>query len=248
MLQGTVIVTGASRGIGASIALELARRGLTVAGLSRSGAAPEGMEAAGAEGAGRVLSLACDVAQEDAMREAFAHIRRETGSIGGLVNNAGIHREGRAESLSTADFEAVLQVNTTAVFAACRDVMPHMAENKRGIIVNIGSFFDRLGVRGSIAYCASKAAVAAMTRCMAAEWGRRDVSVLNIAPGYILTDINRDFLESEAGRAQVNARSFVRRPGEPHEIARLVAALYSEDIPFLTGETIYVDGGHGISL
>jgi len=248
MLQGTVIVTGASRGIGASIALELARRGVTVAGLSRSGAAPEGAEAGGAEVAGRILSLACDVAHEDAMREAFAHIRRETGSIGGLVNNAGIHREGRADNLSTTDFEAVLQVNTTAVFAACRDVMPHMTENKRGIIVNIGSFFDRLGVRGSIAYCASKAAVAAMTRCMAAEWGRRGVSVLNIAPGYILTDINRDFLESEAGSAQVSARSFVRRPGEPHEIARLVAALYSEDIPFLTGETIYVDGGHGISL
>mgnify|MGYP001811220571 CR=1 FL=1 len=247
MLQGTVIVTGASRGIGASIALELARRGVTVAGLSRSGVAPEGAEAGGAEVAGRILSLACDVAHEDAMREAFAHIRRETGSIGGLVNNAGIHREGRADKLSTTDFEAVLQVNTTAVFAACRDVMPHMTENKRGIIVNIGSFFDRLGVRGSIAYCASKAAVAAMTRCMAAEWGRRG-SVLNIAPGYILTDINRDFLESEAGSAQVSARSFVRRPGEPHEIARLVAALYSEDIPFLTGETIYVDGGHGISL
>ncbi|MFG1285079.1 SDR family NAD(P)-dependent oxidoreductase [Xanthobacter autotrophicus] len=248
MLQGTVIVTGASRGIGASIALELARRGLTVAALSRSGAPPERAEAAGEEVARRILSFACDVAHEGAMQEALARIRAETGSIGGLVNNAGIHREGRADSLTTADFEAVLQVNTTAVFAACRDVLPHMVENKRGIIVNIGSFFDRLGVRGSIAYCASKAAVAAMTRCMAAEWGRRGISVLNVAPGYILTDINRDFLESDPGRAQIMARSFVRRPGEPNEIARLVAALYSEDIPFLTGETIYVDGGHGISL
>lgn len=247
MIQGAVIVTGASRGIGASIALELAHRGFAVAGLSRTGAPPEGAQADG-EAARRILSLACDVTDEAALAEALAHVRREAGGIGGLINNAGIHREGRSETLPTADFEAVLQVNTTAVFAACRHGFPHLAANGRGIIVNMGSFFDRLGVRGSIAYCASKAAVAAMTRCMAAEWGRHGISVLNIAPGYILTDINRDYLESEAGAAQIRSRSFIRRPGEPNEIARLIAALFCEDIPILTGETIYVDGGHGISV
>lgn len=247
MISGTIVVTGASRGIGAAIALELARRGFAVACLSRSGGLPETAGTLPEPVRDRLIARACDVTDEQALIATLAAIR-ERGPIGGLVNNAGIHREARAQDLSTAAFEEVMTTNAVAVFAACREVFPHLLDNGRGVIVNIGSFFDRLGVKGSLAYCASKAALAAITRCLAAEWGAKGVSVVNVAPGYILTDINRDYLTGGPGAAQVQARTFVKRPGDVSEIARLVAAFYSEDIPFLTGETIYVDGGHGISL
>ncbi|MDD9731393.1 SDR family oxidoreductase [Mameliella sp. AT18] len=116
------------------------------------------------------------------------------------------------------------------------------------MIVNIGSFFERLGAKQSTAHCASKAAVGAITRCLAAEWGRYGVSAVNVAPGYIETDINTDYLSSPEGRAQVSARSFLNRPGRGDEIAGLVGTLVSGKVPFLTGETVFVDGSHGISL
>ncbi|MGE3711998.1 MAG: SDR family NAD(P)-dependent oxidoreductase [Hyphomicrobiaceae bacterium] len=248
MIQGAIVVTGASRGIGAAIALELVNRGFTVGCISRSGSMPASSEPITQQVRDRLIVVACDVTDERALAHALAQLARQAGGIGGLVNNAGIHREARAHELATEDFEAVMNVNTTAVFAACREVYPYLVDRGRGMIVNIGSFFDRLGAKGSVAYCASKAAVAAVTRCLAAEWGRRGITVLNVAPGYILTDINRVYLSDEASGSQVRARSFVKRVGEVSEIARLVAALYVEDIPFLTGETIYVDGGHGISV
>jgi NAD(P)-dependent dehydrogenase (short-subunit alcohol dehydrogenase family) len=248
MIKGAIVVTGSSRGIGAAVALELAQRGFKVGCISRGGQLPPLPPSVTPEVQERFIPVACDVTDEAAMASAFREIAERGGGIGGLVNNAGIHREGRASALSTADFAEVLRVNTTAVFASCRDVYPYLSEQGRGLIVNIGSFFDKLGAKGSAAYCASKAAVAALTRCLAAEWGSRGISVLNLAPGYIETDINRDYLSDPDTGALVRARTFVRRPGEVGEIARFIAALYVEDIPFLTGETIYVDGGQGVSL
>lgn len=248
MIKGAIVVTGSSRGIGAAVALELAQRGFKVGCISRSGQLPPLPAPVAPEVRERLIAVACDVTDEAAMVAAFRHIAERAGGIGGLVNNAGIHRAGRSSDLSTAAFAEVLQVNTTAVFASCRDVFPYLSEQGRGLIVNIGSFFDKMGAKGSAAYCASKAAVAALTRCLAAEWGGRGIGVLTIAPGFVETDINREYLNDPDTGALVRARSFVRRPGEVGEIARFIAALYVEDIPFLTGETIYVDGGQGISL
>jgi NAD(P)-dependent dehydrogenase (short-subunit alcohol dehydrogenase family) len=181
-------------------------------------------------------------------RAIVAELAELAGGLGGLINNAGVHKDARAHEMPIEDFEWVMRVNTTAVLAACQAAYPHMPANRRGLIVNIGSFFERLGVSGSTAYCASKAAVAAVSRCLAAEWSRKGISVVNVAPGYVETDINRDFLRDEAASAAVRTRSFVRRAGSVSEIARLIAALYVEDIPFLTGETIFVDGGYGIGI
>ena len=116
-----------------------------------------------------------------------------------------------------------------------------------GIIINIGSFFDKLGVPDNLAYCASKAAVAAMTRCMAVEWARDGIRVVNIAPGYIVTDLNREYLSKEKVGAWLKQRIPVGGPGSAGEVASLVGALCCERIGFLTGETIYVDGGQGIN-
>ena len=231
--EGQVIVTGASKGIGAAIAEELDRRAYTVVGLSRSGAVPAGS------------GYACDMTDEAAIKATFAKIA-EAGPITGLVNNAGIHIGGPIAGLSTQDWDSTIRLNTTAVMIAAREVYPHLRD-AGGTIVNIGSFFDKLGVPDNLAYCASKAAVASMTRCMAVEWAGDGIRVINVAPGYIETDLNRDFLAREKVKAWMKSRIPVGQPGSVQDVARLVAAIFTERIGFLTGETIYIDGGQGMN-
>lgn len=234
MAEGQIVVTGASKGIGAAIAVELASRGYAVAGLSRSGEAEVG------------YGVRCDVTDEAAVRAAFAEVA-ERGPIAGLVNNAGVHIPGAIATLSTADFDRTMALNATAVMVAAREAYPHLKANGGGTIVNIGSFFDKLGVPDNLAYCASKAAVAAMTRCMAVEWARDGIRVMNVAPGYIETDLNRDYLARDKVKAWMRSRIPVGAPGTAADVARLVAAIVSERIGFLTGETVYIDGAQGMN-
>jgi NAD(P)-dependent dehydrogenase (short-subunit alcohol dehydrogenase family) len=232
--KAQIVVTGGSRGIGAAIVAELARRGRAVVSLSRSGAAPAGR------------GVVCDVTDEAAVRAALAAIARDA-PIGGLVNNAGLHIATAAAALPTAELEQVLRVNATAVFVLAREAHPHLRAHGGGLIVNIGSFFDKMGVPNHLAYCASKAAVGAVTRCLAVEWAADGIAVLNVAPGYIATDLNVDFLAQEKTQRWVRQRIPVGRVGQPEEVARLVACLFDESIPFLTGETLYLDGGQGMN-
>jgi NAD(P)-dependent dehydrogenase (short-subunit alcohol dehydrogenase family) len=235
MLKEQVIVTGASRGIGEAIAVELDRRGFSVAGLSRSGVSPTG------------YGVSCDMTDESSIARAIAEVA-ERGPIVGLVNNAGAHEAKPSAELSMAEFEAGMRLNASAVLVASREVYPRLKASGDGLIVNIGSFFDRLGVPGNLAYCASKAAVGAITRCLASEWARDGIRVLDVAPGYIETDLNREFLSSEKTQEWLRRRVPMRRAGAVDEVARLVGALFSERIAFLTGETIYIDGGQAANL
>jgi NAD(P)-dependent dehydrogenase (short-subunit alcohol dehydrogenase family) len=139
----------------------------------------------------------------------------------------------------------VIGTNATAVFTACREIYSHLQENG-GVIVNIGSFFDKLGVKRNLAYCASKAAVGAITRCLAVEWASVGIRVLNVAPGYIETDLNRVALRGPL-REILEKRIPRGSPGNTDDVARLVASLFTESIGFLTGETIYLDGAHTIA-
>ena len=234
MPEGQVIVTGASRGIGAAIAADLSGRGYTVAALSRSGETSHG------------YGLVCDVSDEAAVVRAVAAVAKR-GPVIGLVNCAGAHRAEPTASLSAAEFEATMRLNATGVLVACREVYPHLTATGGGLIVNMGSFFDKLGVARNAAYCASKAAVAAITRCLAVEWASDSISVLNIAPGYIETDLNRKFLASDKIKSWLERRVPIGRAGQPEEVARLVGVLFTERIGFLTGETIYIDGGQGMN-
>ena len=243
--QRTIAVTGASRGIGAAIALELARRGFRVACLTRRGTAPQAEGAAGLEE--RFIAHACDVNDETSVREALRAVA-PAGGLYGLVNNAGIHLDAPTHELDTATYERVMRTNATAVFTTCSEAYPHLVAAGGATIVNIGSFFDKIGVKRNLAYCASKAAVGAMTRCLAVEWASKGIRVIDVAPGYIVTDLNRDVLEKGPVREYIEKRIPARTPGTAEEIARLVAAIYSEDMPFLNGETIYIDGGQGIAL
>jgi NAD(P)-dependent dehydrogenase (short-subunit alcohol dehydrogenase family) len=235
MSKGQIIVTGASRGIGEAIAIELERRGFAVAGFSRGGASAAG------------TGYACDMTDERAIADAIAKVAAN-GPIVGLVNNAGAHEGRRSADLSLAEFEATMRLNVSAVMLACREAYPHLKTTGAALIVNIGSFFDKLAVMENLAYCASKAAVGAITRCLATEWARDGIRVLDVAPGYIETDLNREFLGSEKIQAWLKRRVPAGRAGSAQEVARLVGALYSENIAFLTGETIYIDGGQGANL
>jgi NAD(P)-dependent dehydrogenase (short-subunit alcohol dehydrogenase family) len=235
MSKGQVIVTGASRGIGEAIAVELDRRGFDIVALSRSGKSPIGH------------GMVCDMTDESSIARAIVDIS-ERGPVVGLVNNAGAHEARPSAELSLSEFEASMRLNASAVLVACREAYPHLRKSGDGLIINIGSFFDRLAVAENLAYCASKAAVGAITRCLAAEWAKDGIRVLDVAPGYIETDLNREFLANEKVRSWLKRRVPVGRPGSADEVARLVGALFSEKIGFLTGETIYVDGGQGANL
>jgi NAD(P)-dependent dehydrogenase (short-subunit alcohol dehydrogenase family) len=245
-LTRTIAVTGASRGLGAAIALELARRGITVGCLSRKGV---GVEEAGVPETlrPRLIPLACDVTDQASIVTALRALAAQTGGVDGLVNNAGIHLDGRSESFPLEDFEAVLRTNATATFGACQAVYPHLRSAGGGLIVNIGSHYDKMGVKLNAAYAASKAAVGAITRCLGVEWAKHGIRVVDVAPGFTLTDLNRAHMEDERFSTFIQKAIPRGTPGEAWEIAKFVAALVVEDIPFANGETFYIDGGQAIA-
>ena len=234
MRDEQVIVTGASRGIGAAVAVELDRRGWRVAGLSRAGESPAGR------------ALRCDVGDEAALCETLAEVARD-GPVAGLVNNAGIHLSAKSAELEVGDYERVMATNATSALIASREVYPHLKARGGGTIVNMGSFFDKFGVPRNLSYTVSKAALGAMARVLAVEWARDGISVLNVAPGYVRTDLSPDFWRNERSGEWLAGRIPLGRPGASEEVAKLVGAIFDEGIPFLTGETIYVDGGQGIN-
>ncbi len=247
----TIIVTGASRGIGAAIALTLAHAGYRVACLSRSGDLPRVPEGAGAQAGAalaRCVPIACDVTSEAGVKAAFAQAASGGARIVGLVNNAGIHLEGASHSFPLADWERVLATNTTSVLVGCQQAYPLLLAAGGGVIVNIGSFFDKMGVKHNLAYCASKAAVGAITRCLGVEWAKKNIRVIDVAPGYILTDLNRDSLgEGSPLREYLARRIPGKEPGTAEDVAELVAAMFTPASRFVTGETIYIDGAQGIN-
>jgi len=243
-----IIVTGASRGIGAQIALALARLPMQVICLSRSGKPPQ-VDDASADVRARWRALACDVGDAAQLAAAFTDIAQRCGGrIAGLINNAGQHTDGASATLSAQDFNQLLHANATSVLMASQAAYPLLKANGGGVIVNIGSFYDKLGVKRNTAYCASKAAVGAITRCLAVEWAGENIQVVNVAPGYIMTDMNRDDMTTGALAAHLQKRIPRRTPAQAAEVADLVASLAQLQSRFLTGETIYLDGGQSLMV
>ena len=234
MREGRIIVTGASKGLGAATARALDETGYEVVGLSRSGTSPAGR------------GIVCDMTDEAAVKAVFAKLADDPAPVAGLVNNAGAHGQSASAEIDIADYERVMALNATAVVVASREAYPLLKRAGGGLIVNMGSVFDKLGVKEHLAYCVSKAAVGAITRCLAVEWAEDGISVVNVAPGYVETDFNRDFMRRDAVKRWLERRIPAGRTGTPEEVAGLVAALFDMRSPYLTGETIYLDGGHGM--
>jgi NAD(P)-dependent dehydrogenase (short-subunit alcohol dehydrogenase family) len=247
MKRDCTVVTGASRGIGAAIALALAEQGREVICLSRSGSLPA-CPGAPAEVAVRWHGLKADVTDPTSMAAVFTQLAEEGWRINGLVNNAGMHVDGPSASLPLADWDQMMAMNTTSVVSACQAAYPHLVASGGGVIVNIGSFFDKLGVKRNLAYCASKAAVGAITRVLAVEWASKGIRVIDVAPGYIVTDLNADAMAPDGPlRAYLDKRIPGKEPGKAADVGALVASLFTPAGAFLSGETIYVDGAQSIA-
>ena len=243
-LEGrTAFVTGASRGIGRSIAIALAKAGAAVACAARAleevkSAAAE-IEAAG----GRACGLRLDVTQGAQITDAVKNAEKTLGPIDILVNNAGVTLEKKTVDVTDDDWDAVLATNLTSMFRCARAVAPGMIARGRGKIINVGSMYGRLGVPRYAAYCASKAAVDGLTRSLAAEWARHGIQVNCLAPGYMNTDIPRAAMADPDTRERFLSKVPARRLGEPAEAAALAVYLASPASDFMTGQTVYLDGG-----
>jgi NAD(P)-dependent dehydrogenase (short-subunit alcohol dehydrogenase family) len=237
------LVTGASRGIGRAIAVALGAAGAAVACAARS---RDQVDAAAAEitaAGGRARALRLDVTRSEQIAVGVEEIEGALGPIDVLVNNAGITMEKKTTEVTDEDWDAVLATNLTSMFRCARAVAPGMMRLKRGKIINIGSMYGIIGVPRYAAYCASKAAVDGLTRSLAAEWARHGIQVNCLAPGYMNTDISRAALADEKTRALFLSKVPARRIGEPEEVGALAVYLASPASDFMTGQTVYLDGG-----
>jgi 3-oxoacyl-[acyl-carrier protein] reductase len=234
-----VLVTGASRGIGAAIADELAAQGATVIGTatSESGARAIGERLAAVGGHGRELNVT-DPAAVDALIDA---ITKEFGAVSILVNNAGITRDTLLMRMKDEDWQAILDTNLTSVYRTSKAVMRGMMKARKGRIINIASVIGVTGNAGQANYAAAKAGIIAFSKSLAKEIGSRGVTVNVVAPGFIDTDMTRAMPE-DAKNALVGQIA-LGRLGEPADIARAVAFLAGPAASYITGETLHVNGG-----
>ena len=242
VLQGQVaLVTGASRGIGRAIALELGRLGATVVGTATSdkGAADiqAGLDAAGIAGRG----LALDVTDAAACEVALGDIEKSLGAVTILVNNAGITRDNLAMRMKDAEWDDVLDTNLKSVFRMSKLVMRGMMKARTGRIINITSVVGSSGNPGQANYAAAKAGVAGMSRALAQELGSRNITVNCVAPGFIDTDMTKEL--PDAQREALQGKIALGRLGKPEEIAAVVGFLATPAAAYVTGATLHVNGG-----
>ena len=235
------LVTGASRGIGRAIAIELGRRGARVVATatSESGARAidEYLGAAQIGGRGVVL----DVANAASVEACFKDVDGREGTPTILVNNAGVTRDGLLMRMSADDWQTVIETDLSAVYRTCKAVMRGMMKARRGRIINIASVVGVMGNAGQANYAAAKAGMIGFTKSLAREVGSRGITVNVVAPGFIVTDMT-DAL-GEAARATLLGQVPLGRLGAPEDIAHAVAFLASPEAGYITGETLHVNGG-----
>lgn len=246
MLKGkTALVTGAGRGIGKAIALTLAEHGADVAiNYSGSKMAAEATAREICAMGRRAVILQADVSREEDCVRMFQEMEAVLGGIDILVNNAGITRDNLAVRMSAQEFEEVIDTNLKGAFFCAKIAAKSMMKAKKGRIISISSISGVRGNAGQINYCAAKAGMIGLTKCLAKELASRNITVNAVAPGYIDTDMTAALPEKV--KEQVLMQVPLRRMGYPKEIAETVAFLASERAAYITGQTIQVDGGMGI--
>jgi len=241
MSDRIAIVTGAAKGIGLAITQRLQDDGFKVIAVDVDEKA--GADAFGDPTDGTVLFRSCDISNEQQVDELFQSIHEEFGSVDVLVNNAGIIRDKMIWKMSLGDFEKVVDVNLKGTWLMCREASKIMKQQETGRIINIASR-AWLGNRGQSNYAASKAGVVSLSRVLALELGRYNVFVNTIAPGLIDTPLTQA-LPDEV-RAKLIEAQPTRTMGKPEDVANVVAFLAAASTQFITGQTIYVDGGKSI--
>ncbi len=235
------LVTGASRGIGRAIAIELGRDGHTVIGTATSDkgaqAITDYLKEAGIEGGG----LKLDVSDPASVESAMSTIQQDFGVPYVLVNNAGITRDNLLMRMKEDEWESVINTNLNALYRMSKACLKGMTRARRGRIINISSVVASSGNPGQSNYAASKAAAEGFTRSLAREVGSRGITVNSIAPGFIDTDMTRALNEKQIESLLVQIP--LARFGKPEEVARVAAFLASDAGGYITGETLHVNGG-----
>ena len=234
------LVTGASRGIGRAIALQLAEAGAeVVVNYASSAEAAEQVVSAIKAAGGSAYALKADVSQEEEVEQLMATVLERSGRIDVLINNAGITRDGLLMRMKTPDWQAVLDLNLSGVFLCTRAVTRTMLKQKRGRIINITSVVGLMGNAGQANYAAAKAGVIGFTKSTARELASRGITVNAVAPGFIATDMTKDL----AAEALLNAIP-LGRYGEVDEVAGAVRFLAADPAAaYITGQVLQVDGG-----
>ena len=239
--QRLAVVTGAARGIGRAIVLELLSQGRKVAGLDLNAEQLADLEKVVAAAGYSVITKCIDITRTDKLTEVLDELATEHGGIGILVNNAGITRDRLMIQMDDEDFDKVISVNLRAAFTATRVAARSMVRNKFGRLIHISSVAGVMGQAGSANYSASKAALIGMSKSIAREVGKKNVTSNCIAPGFIqtdMTDVLPDIVKEEAKKVIP-----VKRFGKPEDIAKAVAFLSSDEAGYITGQVLCVDGG-----
>ena len=244
-LQGKVcLVTGASSGIGLACALNLVENGAIVYTAQRT-------KADCAESNDILKFIHADFEDENTPEKVISEIIHKEGKLDILINNAGLMQEGTAEEMSLETWEKTLRVNLTAPFLLIKHAITHLRKSK-GSIVNIGSIEGLASNPKHSAYCASKAGVHGLTRAVAVDYGNDGIRCNAVAPGWIDTPLNIDFIESmpdpKGFKEKIGDIHPIGRTGKPEEVAKLVAWLASDEASFITGQIMTIDGGRTAKL
>ncbi len=239
----TALVTGASKGLGRAMAVGLAKAGANLALCGRDRA---GLEAAKADVAGhgvRAEAFRMDVLDQACIREAVAAVVSVFGGIDILVNNAGVNVRKPALELSAEEWDYVLDTNLKGYFLVAQAVAPHMIARGRGKIINMSSIFGAVGMNNQLAYASSKGGIVQMTKVMAIEWAKHNINVNAIGPTYFETPLVAALRNDPERFNFINERTPMGRWGQPEELEGTLVYLASRASDFVTGQTVYVDGG-----
>ena len=240
------LITGGGKGLGRTIAAALARAGADVAITSRTQADLDAVAGELQQHGRQVLSVRADVTNEESIRALVQEVVGQFGRIDILVNNAGVEGAGAIVDMDAERWDHVLDVNLRAPMLCCKHVGPHMIRRRQGKVINVASVMASRVARYLGAYAASKAGVVQLTRTLALEWIRHNIQVNALCPGYFLTSMNEEFFASETGR-NLMAKLPLGRLGEAHEIEGAAVFLASDATSYITGATLYVDGGHALA-
>lgn len=239
----TCVVTGASRGLGRTMAIALGEAGANVAAVARNVEALDETANKIRSFGRRAISVRCNLRDSGSIAEMVDRVLAEFGQIDVLINNAGGGDFKPVVEMSDDQWHRIVDLNLSATFRVCRAVGPHMIKKRSGKVINMSSMYGLIGDKNVTAYCASKGAVIQFTRALALEWAEHNITVNALAPGYVYTERTSSVFDNPATGGPLIKRIPRGRVGQPDDLGPLIVYLASDASDFMTGSVIVIDGG-----